>query len=448
MVEECKSSLSIAEWACNSFAKFTSEAVMKRNTEAMAKLLDDGICECLVSTMNTHVASSLEVAIKGCQALNDLSWTSRELREFLGELGACECVVFALTMHIGNPEVSEYGTSTIINLSKDNISNSFRLASCGACEVIVQTGNFGFNLRHPKCTIVAANVCNAIYNLCEAVNQPKLAECGACEFVSSLLKFHMETYDVAVAATRSICGLASLTVDNREVLGKVGACRLIVSAMNHHPEALPILEHCCEAVMHLSLSPNNTKHLLAASACDAVYRALNIHLMEVEFGAEICCGAMLNLVTYGTAAKENCVQLYKLGAPLLMERVQVSTHASHRARENAQQLLQSFITHGLMRAPSSRASSSKYPAGTGTGAAGGNMHTTKSAPVLVHGSEAKAGTIPLQAELRHQQSLPASGSLSINGLGYDELDLDTSHEDRLLLARTSSAELQQGIFEI
>ncbi len=348
ILEECKSSLSVAEWACDAFAGFTAKAVQARNAEAMAQLLDEGICECLVSTMNQHCASSLEVAIKGCKALRDLSWTSRELREFLGEIGACECVVFALTMHIGDPEVSEYGSATLINLSKDNISNSYRQARAGACEILVQTGNFGFNLRHPKCTTVASNVCSAICNLCEAVNQPKLAESGACELVAALLKFHMETFEVVAAASRAICGLASLTSGNRDVMGKAGACRLIVNAMNEHKDAIGIIESCCEGIMHLALNSDNTKLFHICGGCEAIVKALDIHLMEREFGAEICVGGMLNLITYGTCAKDNAILLYKLGVVNILKRVQVSTHASQRARENSLQILRNFEILGLL----------------------------------------------------------------------------------------------------
>lgn len=238
--EDHKNSQSVALWACKTIVGFTSSAIKTHSTESFIQLLENGICECLINILNLH-SNNEEIVAIGCHALSDLSWTSRDLREFLGEIGACECIIYILTLYIGNPDVAEYGTSTVINLSKD-INNSYRLSEAGACDVIVQTGNFGFNIRHPKSIIIASNVCNCIYNLCEARNQKKLSESGTCELVTQLLKIHLNVYDVVVSAIRAICGLASLTIENREILGRVGACNLIVQSFSLYqplPQILP-----------------------------------------------------------------------------------------------------------------------------------------------------------------------------------------------------------------
>jgi hypothetical protein len=510
IVEDHKSSLSVAEWACKMIAGFTGNAIKTRNTEAMVQLLDDGICECLVTTMNTHSVNSAEVAITGCKALSDLSWTSRELREFLGEIGACECVIFVLSMHIGNPEVAEFGTSTVINLSKD-ISNSFRLAEAGACDIIVQTGNFGFNIRHPKAAIVAANVCHCIYNLCEARNQRKLSESGGCELVSALLKIHLEAYEVVVAASRAICGLASLTAEHREIIGRVGGCALIVQSLqiykaNPAPPTPPppqspsqqsrsnipppspdrssaslsslslsslnspatpsgpaqeslrylsIIENCCEAIMHLALSPNNTERLQQAGGCEALVKALDTHLLEREFGAEICCGAMVNLVTYGLSAPTNILRLRQAGAILLMQRVQSSSRASQRAREHAV-LLTALMTE-------TESGGSANPTNGGAGSSGNASSRFKSTGGImvgvVLGSEPRHGTVPLQAEVREYTGSTAGSTsrkkslttVSSVGMSTSSASLGGSERDEgpsKPFARRGSGSLdQQPIFE-
>lgn len=395
IVDESQDSVSTAEWGCRAFAKFTSLAIKMRSAEAMAQLMDEGICESLVNTMNTFAASSLEVAIHGCRALNDLSWTDRELREFLGEIGGCECLIFVLNLYIGNPEVSEYGSAAMLNLAKDNINNSFRFSEAGACDVIVQVGNFGFNLRHPRAPVVAANVCNVIAHLCEALNRQKLYDAGSNELITSLLKFHMDKADVVLSAVMAVCGLASLAPSNRETLGHVGACELIVEAMQLHGNEVEILQHSCEALMHLALSPNNTSKIGNSGGCEVILSSLDRHLMEREFGAEVCCGAMLNLVTYGSATKDNCLRLESANGNAILQRVLVATRASQRARENCQQLLRQI----------------NVPSDSLVG--------------VVYGSEARDGSDPLRAELREFSAV----------------------DDDFLLSRNSSTD-QNGIYEI
>jgi hypothetical protein len=491
IVEDHKTSLSVAEWACKTIAGYTSTAIKTRNTESMVQLLDDGICECLVNTMNLHCLNSPEVAITGCQALSDLSWSSRELKEFLGEIGACECIVYILSLYIGNAEVAEYGTATVINLSTD-ISNSYRLAEAGACDVIVQTGNFGFNVRHPKAAVVAANVCHCIYQLCEARNQRKLSESGGCDLVSALLKIHLDNYEVVTAATRAICGLASLTAEHREILGKVGACALIVQSLqtyraNPPPPPPPspsltqpplspnqssssslsslstavsdslryisIIENCAEAIMHLALSPNNTERIQHAGGCEALVKALDTYLLEREFGAEICCGGMVNLVTYGLSAPTNILRLRQAGAILVMQRVQSSSRASQRAREHAV-LLTALMT--------------ETENGVGSGGGGGtgsSMRLKSTGGVMVGvvlGSEPRHGTVPLQAEVREYSSSSSgsvrkksmtsvastSSSISLGGSERDDPAAGGGAGGAKPFARRGSGSLdQQPIFE-
>lgn len=323
IVEECKDSVTIAEWACRAIASFTHTAIVTRNREAMARLLDEGICECLMSIMHTHSASSMVVATHGCLALRDLTKSDRELREFLGDLGACELCVFVMEMHIGLPNILEPGSAAMINLCTDNIRNTHRLSEAGACDILVQSGNFGFNLRHPQCATVAANICDAISHLCEAANQGKLQESGACELIVALLKFHLENEQVCEPATKSFCGLASLTAENREVLGKSGGCLLVIQAMQESSN-IQIIEHCAEAVLHMALSVNNTERLTQAGACVVLMKVLDSRLLDRNFGAEICCGALMNMVTYGTSAKENIDSMREAGVLELMGRVQVS----------------------------------------------------------------------------------------------------------------------------
>ena len=147
--------------------------------------------------------------------------------------------------------------------------------------------------------------------------------------------------------------------------------------------------------MHLALSPNNTTKIGNSGGCEVILSGLDRHLMEREFGAEVCCGAMLNLVTYGAATKDNSMRLESANGNAILQRVMIATRASQRARENSQQLLR------LINIPSD------------------------SLVGVVYGSDAKEGADPLRAELREFSAV----------------------DDDFLLSRNSSTD-QNGIYEI
>ncbi len=187
-MESAGFSIEICEWGCQIFANITSLAMTTQNTEMMADFLDAGTCEALIAAMTMHSSVSDVVTSQSCAAIANLCWSSMEMREHLGDLGCCELVVYATLYHIGDPRVSEYGSSALIHLANNNPLNSYRLAEAGAVDLIAQLGNFGFNLRHPQCVVVATNTCIAFAELAEAINSTALEEVGACELVLNLLK--------------------------------------------------------------------------------------------------------------------------------------------------------------------------------------------------------------------------------------------------------------------
>ena len=244
-------SLSICEWGCRAFVSVTGIAMQNQNTDSMADFLDDGGCEALIEIMNKYVAISEKIASYACLTICILSWSLRDMKEFLGEIGACELAVFATSMHIGDPLVSEYGSGAIGLLAKENISNSLRLAESGACDVISQVANFGFALRQENACDVATNVCFAFAQLSEAQNASQLLDCGAPALVVQLMKVHIENKDFLPAAVKAICALSSLNGKHREEIGRVGGCELLVQVINLSSLEVCVIQEGCEAIMHV-----------------------------------------------------------------------------------------------------------------------------------------------------------------------------------------------------
>ena len=343
-MEEKGGSLDIAIWGCQACAEISTRAEQRNDTQQMIQLLDEGVCEVVVKALNNFCEESAEVATHACITIEILARASRDLREYLGELGACESVVYALSLHIGEPEICEYGAAAVRELADGNISNSYRLAEAGACDVLVQTGNFGFNLRHERSGSVSANVCEAISQLCEAANRTKLLDSGACEVVTSLLKFHMNDVVVARATLTAICGLASMTDSIRSALSQCKCPTLVVDAAHVHSLDATVLLKACEAAMHLSLLPSNAVQFENCGACEMLAGALGGLLMEKDFGPEVCCSAMLQIVQNsgppGSITVVSCkVKLIDVDAVSILKRVAFSSRATQRAREHAKDLL-------------------------------------------------------------------------------------------------------------
>lgn len=429
-VEEEKYSFDICEWACKSFANIAGVAMLNQNTDAMADFLDDGACETMISIMNKYAASSEIIAYYCCLTICMLAWSLREMKEFLGEIGACELVVFCTSMHVGDPLVSEFGSGAIGLLAKHNNSNSFRLAESGACDVISQVGNFGFNVRHDKCIDVATNVCHAICQLAEATNAKRLLECGADCLIVELLKIHKKDEEFASAAVKALCSLASLNFSHREELGRVGGCELVIDVSYLH-DIVTLSRDACEAILHLSLSSNNSVKLGEAGACGMLCYSLKMKLMDYEFGAEICSGAMLNLATYGYNAKANREKLTISGAVELLRKAQLSTKVSYKARENIVSLLEML---GAEMIPGSTSNSHR-----------GSTADLKPIAV-VNGSQAIGNTIPLQIEVR--ETVKYSSFHDFPDHHHDDSKIADSFPRTYTYGADDQAPPENGIYEI
>ncbi len=383
--------VTICRWGLKAFISITGAAMREHNPDAMADFLDDGGCEAVLSVMNRHGETDTQIAADACLVISILSWSLKEMREFLGEIGACEMVLYISAMHMGEEAVSEHGSSAIGLLGKDH-KNSFRIAEANGCDIVAQMGNFGFNLRSERCVAVATNVCYAIVCMCEATNSSRLIECGACALVIELTKLHLRDNNFASAAVKAMCALSSLNLILREELGKVGACEYILDVIPHHQTA-SILMDACETIMHLSLNPSNTTTLGECGACEMLVKSFREVLSDYELGCEVCTGGMLNMATYGIAAKQNRYRLIDAGA--VVELQKTKSKLSMRSKENIAQL---FKLLGVDPRPAAAVGST--PSSTNTLRYSRNV-SGSSLVSIIHGSEMKGDTVPLQVEVHH-----------------------------------------------
>lgn len=280
----------------------STQIVFANNPELFARMLDAGVCECVVNVLTKYGAMNAELAANGVTIIKNLSFGSKDLSEHFAENGACEVVVFMGEVHMGEAEVADAVAGAIGMLAKNSIGHSYLLAQAGACDVLAQIGNFGFNVRHPLSAQVASQVCYAYSQLAEASNATRLAEAGACDLVISLIRFHTDHNQtnsannsnsggdaesamgsvplkaskfsfsflssdnlsslavggsvpgspVPVPASetgvnnlvvspgiKAICCLASLNYECRQAIGRAEGCELLIDCLNH-------LDHYCK----------------------------------------------------------------------------------------------------------------------------------------------------------------------------------------------------------
>ena len=371
-----KDSLDVVEWACKALASITLYAVDAKDIDLQCRLLDIGVCEMIITILSRWCSESSIVGAYGCETIRNLAFNSQDLREFLGESGACEMVLFALSMHLGDALVTVMGTAAVVNLLKSDHKNSYRFAMYDGCEILAQAGNFGLNIRDPKCFDVAANVCFSIASLSEASNASKLLDSGACDLVCALARLHIEDSSVYFCACKALSGLSSMNSEIRECIGAAGACEIVFQGLEMHRSDVTILRESIEIIMHLSLSPNNSVKFTNLKAARCILDCLDKDLMEVEYGVEVCSGALLNLIIYGDMVKEGRDILIECDALSILQRAKSSTRASYRARENVTR-----ITDMLNNNEESE-------------------HGEHVLVGVVLGSEYKKGNSPLKAELR------------------------------------------------
>lgn len=382
-MEASNYSLDICWWGIRALSTIAGSALLAQDAHSLAIFLDEGGCEALIKIMTKYSETSELIAAYGCLVVSILAWNMQELREFLGELGACELVVYAVCINVGHPEVSEYGTRAIMALAKNNISNSFKLSNAGACEVLAQVGNFGFNLRDERCMAVAVNTCTALALLAEAVNANRLHECGSSSLITELAKIHFKNEEFALAAVRAFCALGSLSAHLREDLGRSGACKLLIDIIRFHKQVKSLRLESWEAVMHLSLNPGNADKLRSAGACDLLLLS-SASLMEYPLGPEICTGAILHLATYGMTAKDGRERFLRKGIRKQLQQVLYTTKASYKARENIQQLMELFVEK------------------VGPGESILEGENARQFVSVINGSEMCEGTLPLKVEVTEE----------------------------------------------
>lgn len=447
-VEDSNYSLDVCIKACKILSTLSALALQSRNNEILVDFLDDGACEMLLMLLNKFSMQSSEICTYVCQIICNLCYYSIELREFLGEIDACSLVVFATSLHIGDSGVSEYGSLAMYLLGHNNITNSLKLAESNACEVLTQTGNFGFNVSNERSSYIATYVCLALSLLCEANNSSTLIDCGVDELVISLMKVHLENKKFTSAGIRLICSLASLNPEHRQLLGKLEACQLILDVITKN-DRTTFLQDCCETIMHLSSDNKmNCLKLSQMDACGKILVCLDNQLYNHEFGAEVCSGGVRNLLTYGgqSVYNDTIKKLKQYNAIDIFHKTQINSKTSYRAKENINHIIECLnsISSPVIASTKKTASLHKMIDNY-------NNNTTHSDTAVVTTEETSDEDLshdepviqlvqPLSAETREY--------IEFRKLTTSSLENESDDDDPSNLMKTHASKTKSGVYEI
>jgi len=251
----------IAALACRAFTHLAYD-----NADNKAKLGQAGACQAVLEAMSKHTSSS-DVAVQGFVVLSSLAYDENN-RILLGQAGASRVVLDALKRHADNNSLAaEKGLVAIRCLCWDS-DLRFELCQNGACELILKVMN---EEQYCAIPIVQMQGCLALGNLANenGVNKASMGQDGACETIVRVMK--TEHGGLMYAALQALFSLAN--DDNNQVrFGRAGACPLVLEVMEKYGMYPQVVQFGCIAIYNLAWNTDNKRAFLDAGALEYLTR--------------------------------------------------------------------------------------------------------------------------------------------------------------------------------
>ena len=282
-------------WGCMSIQNLALNDTLKTHLDA----LKPSVFKLAVAALSRYI-EDMEVVLQGFTVVQNIANNNDKNNSLLGAAGACETVVRVLSHHVTEEIVAQRGCMALMNLSYNNERNRIILAKHGACEVIKKVLEIHLD-REPVVEFAFGTIVNFTEDRNDLVLH-KLSAAGVCEAIMPVFLLHCvdsRCDSVAELGGWAIKNLAMATQENSTILGAMGACEGITSALLGHMGNASVAEMCLWAMRALTSSENvtNCYRLGACGACEAVTSALKQHY-SLEAVVEQGCGAVLNLAQF------------------------------------------------------------------------------------------------------------------------------------------------------
>ncbi|RYG69840.1 hypothetical protein EON64_01705 [archaeon] len=246
----------VAYYACAAIASIASG-----HEANSAKFNDFGVCKLVLRVLSRYMDYE-EVVEAACQAVFGL----KLLNDTLGQGGACEYVLQALTLHPSSSAVAEWVCRAIGSLAESKF-NKIEFEKHQVAKVITSTlqrhvGSEGILsaafTKDKSSAGVAQWGCTAIYYLAKGYDaesfQRRLVSVGACEAVAKALMKYAEVESVAYSCCRALVVL----VDGNEALRSKpvlsGVCQYVVESLHLFPSSVLMAKWGCRAAAVLAES--------------------------------------------------------------------------------------------------------------------------------------------------------------------------------------------------
>ena len=227
-----------------------------------------GLCDPVVKLLSRYLGDAVTVE-NACRALESMAM-DEEVSERLGLYNACDVIPRALQSHLTKPAVIEQGLRLIALLSRQKV-NKQKFGTAGACDVVMR----GL-LLHVLDERVALAGCDAAHKLAYGFNENigKLAYAHGCEALAKALTSHPEKAGVAEMCFRCMLLLA-IDAEYRSRMGAAGACEATVTSLECHFSNPTVLEHGLLVHNTLIIGNSNNRSMLGKSgACELIVRIM------------------------------------------------------------------------------------------------------------------------------------------------------------------------------
>lgn len=251
-------------------------------------------CEAVTNALKLHF-EDIDSAQMSLRAVGSLGYKDEgNLPRFVAA-GALESVIKALNLHIYDPHAVEYGCRAIANLAWDP-KNVKPLGINGACQVVVEAltkHSDNFDCVRQACLAIRALAVRRSKNGLHRHNTAVMVNAGVLDVLISSTDKHKEIPLVASAAASAIGGLAQEDL-NRDKLGKLDACNLIMELFHIHGQFDFVVVECAAAVNSLATGHDvNKEAFVARNIADVLLKSMINH----DDSADVAHSNLQSLVT-------------------------------------------------------------------------------------------------------------------------------------------------------
>ena len=275
-----------------------------RGPEIQERLLAEGCCEIVVSSLLLHGVASASVATNGLLAIQALAFNNPATQNALGSCDACDAVISMMLTHATNEQAAREGIVAMRCLMDNNIVNKHRLSGGDTCRLVSTILK-----RHMQSDRVCTNAFHVIYQLTARVAATEKEEGGVeggdgkdkalqdsdlegnvlffvkndvCASMVPALYIHIADAElVPVCCQAAVCLAGS--ADGKYRLGGAGMCKAASKSLQTHMEEASVTVAVCELVIELSTSYDSNKHKLgSAHICKHLVVSLQQHYQDDE----------------------------------------------------------------------------------------------------------------------------------------------------------------------